>query len=146
VYLPKTDDVAHAAPELDAGGELPKGDECVLVVEDDEALRELTVDTLQGLGYRVLEAGDGEEAQRILSSDAGEIDLVMSDVGMPKLDGASLASWVATERPDVKVLLVSGYATDKRLGTADLVDYRFLPKPFTRRQLAVSVRKALEHS
>jgi two-component system cell cycle sensor histidine kinase/response regulator CckA len=119
----------------------------VLVVEDDEALRELTVDTLRGLGYRVLEAADGEEAQQILiAGEDGKVDLVMSDVGMPKLDGASLAKWAAAEKPELRVLLVSGYATDKRLGTTDLVDYRFLPKPFTRRQLAVSVRKALEHS
>jgi two-component system, cell cycle sensor histidine kinase and response regulator CckA len=147
VYLPKTELAAHAAPEVDAGGELPSGHERVLVVEDDEALRDLTADTLRTLGYEVVEASDGEEAQRILmDGNAGKIDLVMSDVGMPKLDGASLAKWAAAERPDVKVLLVSGYLTDKRLGTSDLVDYRFLPKPFTRRQLAASVRKALDHS
>ena len=71
---------------------------------------------------------------------------MLTDVGIPRIDGATLARWVASEKPDVKVLMVSGYATDKRLPIEDLgLDYRFLPKPFTRKQLAISVRKALDH-
>ena len=137
---------SHGRPLLPAD-ELPTGDERVLVVEDDEALRELTVDALRSLGYDVLEAGDGEQAQRLLIDDApGSINLVLTDVGIPRLDGTALARWIAAEKPGVKVLVVSGYATDKRLPTDDLgLDYRFLPKPFTRKQLAISVRKALEH-
>ena len=97
---------------------------------------------------RLVEAGDGEEAQRLLIEDAdGRIDLVLTDVGIPRLDGAALARWISAEKPDVRVLMVSGYASDKRLPIEDLgLDYRFLPKPFTRKQLAASVRKALEHS
>jgi PAS domain S-box-containing protein len=148
VYLPKVAEAAEATPTSEPTDELPSGDELVLVVEDDEALRELTVDALRSLGYRVVEAGDGEQAQRLLIDDAaGQIDLVLTDVGIPRLDGAALARWIGVEKPAVKVLMVSGYATDKRLPIEDLgLDYRFLPKPFTRKQLAVSVRKALEHS
>jgi CheY-like chemotaxis protein len=118
----------------------------VLVVEDEEALRDLTVDALRELGYRVTEAADGEIAQRILSDPGNShIDLVLTDVGMPRMDGASLAQWVETELPQTKVLLVSGYAGDQRLRDEDLgVDHRFLAKPFTRSQLATSVRKALD--
>ena len=148
VLLPKVAEAAEVVVSEAAPNELPRGSERVLAVEDDEALRELTVDALRGLGYDVIEAGDGEQAQRLLIDDAaGEIALVLTDIGIPRLDGASLARWVAAEKPNVKVLMVSGYATDKRLPTDDLTnDYRFLPKPFTRKQLAVSVRKALDHN
>ena len=148
VYLPKVAEAAEVVASAAPTDELPTGTELVLAVEDDEALRELTVDALRGLGYEVLEAGDGEQAQRLLMEDAaGRIALVLTDVGIPRLDGASLARWIAAEKPHVKVLMVSGYATDKRLPTEDLgLDYRFLPKPFTRKQLAVSVRKALDHN
>ena len=148
VYLPKVAEAAEAAPTSEPTDELPAGDELILVVEDDEALRELTVDALRSLGYDVLEAGDGEQAQRLLIEDvAGRIDLVLTDVGIPRMDGAALARWIAAEKPNVRVLMVSGYATDKRLPIEDLgLDYRFLPKPFTRKQLAASVRKALEHN
>ena len=148
VYLPKVAEAAEAAPTTEPTDELPTGDELILVVEDDEALRELTVDALRSLGYNVLEAGDGEQAQRLLIEDAaGRIDLVLTDVGIPRMDGATLARWIAAKKPNVRVLMVSGYATDKRLPIEDLgLDYRFLPKPFTRKQLAASVRKALEHN
>jgi PAS domain S-box-containing protein len=146
VFFPQVDERAEVTPKAAAPDELPQGHESVLIVEDDEALRDLTVDTLEGLGYRVLEARDGEEAQQLLLHGEQQIDLVLSDVGMPRMDGASLANWVAAERPGVKVLLVSGYATDQRLNNIDVAaDYRFLPKPFTRKQLAASVRKALDH-
>lgn len=147
IYLPKVSERAEVAPRAETASELPGGSERILVVEDDEALRELTVEALRGLGYQVLEASDGEEAQRLLMADeSAPIDLVLTDVGMPRLDGASLAKWAAIEKPAAKVLLVSGYATDRRMDQVNLaVDYRFLPKPFTRKQLAVSVRKALDH-
>jgi two-component system, cell cycle sensor histidine kinase and response regulator CckA len=148
VYLPKVAQAAEVTVTAAPTDELPEGNERILVVEDDEALRELTVDALRGLGYDVIEAADGEQAQRLLIDDAGgSIALVLTDIGIPRLDGASLARWVVAEKPHVKVLMVSGYATDSRLPTEDLgIDYRFLPKPFTRKQLAVSVRKALDHS
>ena len=147
VVFPKAAEAAAVAPVAERPDELPRGSEAILVVEDDEALRELTVDVLSGLGYTVAEASDGEEAQRLLIADeAARIQLVLSDVGIPRLDGVSLARWVANEHPHVRVLLVSGYATDQRLNLDDLgADYRFLPKPFTRKQLAISVRKALDH-
>jgi CheY-like chemotaxis protein len=146
VCLPQVAEVPEATPAADVVDELPRGDEALLVVEDDEALRELTVDALRGLGYHVLEAGDGEQAQQLLVAESQPpIRLVLTDVGMPRLDGAGLAKWIAEEKREVKVLLVSGYATDERLKAADLgEDYGFLPKPFTRKQLALTVRKALD--
>jgi two-component system cell cycle sensor histidine kinase/response regulator CckA len=146
VCLPQVAETPDAAPIADAVDELPRGDESLLVVEDDEALRELTVDALRGLGYNVREAGDGEHARELLAArEEPRIRLVLTDVGMPRLDGAGLAKWIAAEMPEVKVLLVSGYATDQRLKPADVgEDYGFLPKPFTRKQLAVTVRKALD--
>jgi two-component system, cell cycle sensor histidine kinase and response regulator CckA len=144
VYLPRIDATPDAAQPRLTSGELPRGNESVLVVEDDDALRDLTVDTLRELGYSVSEAPDGESAQRLLMEN-GAVDLVLTDVGMPKMDGASLTNWIEAERPNVKVLLVSGYAGDSRLRDEDLgLDHRFLAKPFTRSQLAASVRKALD--
>ncbi|HSV61949.1 MAG TPA: response regulator [Chthoniobacterales bacterium] len=148
VYLPRVEPAAVPdLPHPPRASELPKGDESILVVEDEESLREVTVATLRELGYKVREAADGEIAQRMLSaSDGIRVDLVLTDVGMPRLDGVTLAHWLETHRPEVRVLLVSGYAGDKRLRDEDVaLDHRFLAKPFTRAQLATAVRKALEH-
>ncbi len=144
VCLPKVAGNAEAAPASEPGDELPRGSESVLVVEDDESLRELTVNALRGLGYQVFEAIEGEQAQRrLLEKDAPAVDLVVADVGMPRLDGPGLARWIAQELPAVKVLFVSGYAADRLPQGLD-GDYRLLPKPFTRKQLALSVREVLD--
>ena len=148
VYLPRVEPAAEpTAPLPPRVSELPKGNESILVVEDEESLRDVTVATLRELGYNVREAADGETAQQMLSAaDAPTVDLVLTDVGMPRLDGVSLARWLETHHPAARVLLVSGYAGDKRLRDEDVtVDHRFLAKPFTRAQLATAVRKALEY-
>jgi two-component system cell cycle sensor histidine kinase/response regulator CckA len=147
VSFPRVQAVAPsvAAPEPE---KLPEGEESVLLVEDDEPLREVTADALRGLGYEVIEANDGEYARRLLKSqDASRIDLVLTDVGMPRLDGASLAKWMAEEKPHVKILFVSGYNTNTKFNGAEFSNScKFLPKPFTRKQLAFSVREALDHN
>ncbi|MFL6590336.1 MAG: response regulator [Chthoniobacterales bacterium] len=147
VYLPQENQTVPVVSMTPVPTELSRGDEFILVVEDDESLRDVTADTLRELGYQVCEAADGEAAQQILSAPgAASVDLVLTDVGMPRLDGISLTRWLATHYPATRVLLVSGYADDKRLLNKDLVhNYRFLSKPFTRSQLATAVRKALEH-
>ncbi len=147
VYLPQEKETASAVATEPVAAECPRGEESILVVEDEDPLRHVTVETLRELGYQVCEAADGETAQKILSAPGAEpVDLVLTDVGMPRLDGIALARWLESHHPETRVLLVSGYAGDKRLREEDLSqEHRFLSKPFTRSQLATAIRKALEH-
>jgi CheY-like chemotaxis protein len=100
----------------------------VLVVEDESAIREFLRTVLEGMGFVVLEASNGEEALAITRSFTGPIDLVISDVRMPKMDGLEMVYHLHGERPGIKVLLISGYSTESvpRDLTKDL-----LHKPFS---------------
>src|SRR6516165_3510536 len=84
----------------------------VLVVEDEPAIREFLRMVLEGMGLVVLEANNGEEALAITRSFTGPIDLVISDVRMPKMDGAEMVYHLHGERPGIRVLLISGYSTE----------------------------------
>ena len=88
------------------------GDETVLVVEDQEAVRRLTKTILEEHGYRVLEAASGAEAHAVASRHAGEIDLLLTDVVMPGMDGRTLSEQLRELRPNLRVILISGYAED----------------------------------
>lgn len=142
VLFPRIDEAAQQAPARTEPADLPRGTETVLVVEDEEALRHVTVEILAGLGYAVIEARDGKHAQEILASDQGaKVDLLLTDVGMPYLDGGALARWAEQRRPDIKVLYVSGYVEDPRINRENLGEkHAFLAKPVTRTQLALTVR------
>ena len=124
------------------GGAL--GHETVLVVEDDNLVRELAVRVLEAAGYAVLSACDGADALRVCSAHAGPIHLALSDVVMPTLGGAGFAAQIALVRPDLRVLFMSGYAEDE-LGTDGIITAdTFLPKPFTARELTQRVREVLD--
>jgi two-component system NtrC family sensor kinase len=127
---------------------LPRGSETVLVAEDEDAVRELTIDVLRDLGYQVLEARDGEEAQRILADDRElDVDLVVTDLGMPRMDGARLAEWVEKIRPKTKLIFISGYIDNQRDNGAKFGQHHhLLEKPFTPTQLAAVVRETLDAS
>jgi CheY-like chemotaxis protein len=116
-----------------------------LLVEDEEAVRRSTVEFLQLSGYIVLQASDGNDALQVAREYTGSIDLMITDVVMPRVGGTKLAEQLATERPDMKVLFVSGYAesTVLRHGPIDIVT-RFLQKPFSLKSLAQKIRKVLE--
>ena len=146
VFFPRVDETAQPSPARTEPADLPRGNESVLVVEDEEALRQVTVEILSGLGYRVIEARDSAHAQQILADAEGtEVDLLLTDVGMPHLDGGALAKWAEQQRPDIKVLYVSGYIDDPRISRENLGEkHGFLAKPFTRAELAMSVREACD--
>ena len=145
IYFPRLAEAAPAAAMPEAPDALPHGHEAVLVVEDDDALRALTVNVLGELGYNVAAADDGEAAQRILKEpNAPVFDLVVSDVGMPRLDGVALTNWLEVHHPGTRILLVSGYGMGLRQNDS-LEGRAILTKPFTRAQLASAVRQALEH-
>jgi PAS domain S-box-containing protein len=124
--------------------ELAHGSETLLVVEDEPRVRRVTVRSLGALGYRVLEAEDGEAALAVLAA-ARDVALVVSDVVMPRLGGRGLAEQVARRWPHIRVLLVSGYSDDSRgVGPLEARGVRFLEKPFSRDELARAVRLALD--
>ena len=116
----------------------------ILLVEDEEGLRALNARGLASRGYTVLEASNGVEAIEVLEQREGEIDLVVSDVVMPEMDGPTLLKEMRRRNPDLKMIFVSGYAEDafeKNLPAGG--QFAFLPKPFTLRQLVAAVKEAM---
>ncbi|MCF8144676.1 MAG: PAS domain S-box protein [Deltaproteobacteria bacterium] len=143
IYLPRAEDVPRRVlkeetAETEAGGEV------VLVAEDNAPLRELAVKALEKAGYRVLTAGDGEEALRVSEAFKGEIHLLITDVVMPRMGGQELAGSIRTQRPGIKVLYMSGFP-DRDLSHAGALDSdaTFLQKPFTPESLCLKVRETL---
>ncbi|WP_313388172.1 response regulator, partial [Rhodospirillum rubrum] len=119
------------------------GKETILLVEDEDAVRVFGSRALRNKGYTVLEARSGEGALDVLE-DGAEIDLLITDMVMPGMDGATLAGRVREARPDLKIILISGYSEDVIRG--DIVnqpDTHFLPKPFSLKALAEKVREVL---
>jgi DNA-binding response OmpR family regulator len=117
----------------------------LLLVEDEPSLRRLAARVLDHLGYEVLTASDGEDALRVAGERDGCIDLVITDVVMPSMDGHDLARRLARQRPGTRVLYMSGYTDDAgvRASMADgTID--FLPKPFSPASLARKVREILD--
>ena len=147
VYLPRVPslrgELRTTKPAEDAAG----GCETVLLVEDEASVRHASAQFLSRSGYTVLEASNGEDALRAARQHQGPIHLMITDVVMPGMAGPRLAERLADERPDTKVLFVSGYAEKTVIehGTID-VSTRFLQKPFSLKALAKEVRQVLEVS
>jgi CheY-like chemotaxis protein len=127
----------HRAPD-------PLNPPTVLVVDDDLLVREPIADYLREVGYAVLEAGDAHEAIDELGH-ADHVDLVFSDVRMPgELDGVGLARWLRAHRPDVAVLLTSGYDGSGWMGGELGREVRLLQKPYTQDQVLGHIRRLLK--
>ncbi len=122
----------------------PGGSETILLVEDEGVVRDVSQRALEGLGYTVLAAESGEKALSLIASHAGPIDLLVTDVVMPRMDGYELAQRVAVLRPGTRVLYVSGYM-DKEVVMRGVsrTSLSLLQKPFTIDALAVRVREVL---
>jgi len=144
IYLPKLSDSGGIIQEASQAQSNRPRRQTVLVVEDDSALRKLMMKVLDGAGLKVVEAKDGEHAVEICKSWAEPIDIVVSDLAMPKLNGLQLKEIVAGLRPTVKFLLISGYAEDVVEDPAILrTDTNFLEKPFLPDELVLKVRQLL---
>jgi len=146
LLLPRAPDLAPAAPVPPPTpiGAAPGGSrETVLVVEDEEAVRELAVEALRRGGYRVLMAESGAEALRVAAAFDGTIHVLLTDVVMPGMKGPELATRIRAARPAVRVLLMSSYAADV-VTKADLEDAVLLGKPFSPGQLIRTVRNVLD--
>jgi two-component system, cell cycle sensor histidine kinase and response regulator CckA len=117
---------------------------CVLLVDDYPDAREMYSEYLQYSGFDVIEAGNGIEALEELEKQGGRVDVVVSDVVMPEMDGPTLMRELKQRKPDIKIIFVSGYAEDafdKNL--ADRKQFNFLAKPFTLKQLVTVVKETM---
>jgi PAS domain S-box-containing protein len=145
VYLPRVDEEAEQWAPFASQGDAPGGTETILLVEDEEQVRQLAVRVLRRLGYTVLAAGAGTHALAIAEGHDGPIHLLLTDVVMPGMSGRELANRLADRRPTVKVLYTSGY-TENVIVHHGVLDagIRFVSKPYTPRELAVAARGALD--
>ncbi|MDB5535475.1 MAG: sensory box protein [Devosia sp.] len=143
LYLPRNMHMTRAMPEASGMPTLLGSGETVLIVEDDASVRLLVVEVLGELGYRALEAGDGNQALPILQSDA-RIDLLISDVGLPGLNGRQLAEIARQSRPDLRVLFITGYAA-MAASRSDFLEpgMDMITKPFAIDELAAIIQRML---
>ena len=124
--------------------DMPEGHETVLVVEDNDLVLELVVEMMKDLGYKVLTAIDAHSALWIIEHD-DRIELLFTDVMMPdQMNGIDLARAARRHRPDLKVLLTSGYAGFDTSSGRAATEFPVLPKPYRRAELARRVRAALD--
>ena len=143
VYLPRLD--APVSKAEDAAGDAMHGTETVLVVEDMAAVRAVTCEMLKRFGFTVYDAADGITAVQIADQLTGRIDLLLTDVVMPDINGRDLASRFRKTRPELKVLFMSGYTDDAVVRHGILQEgIAYLQKPFTPKSLVRKVREVLD--
>jgi len=146
IYLPvhqREDAVAET--ETTAAPKDLTGRETILICEDEDAVRMFAARALENKGYTVLQAASGEDAMELLRDDTQNVDLLVSDVVMPNMDGPALVEAAQKIRPQMRIVFISGYAEEifrKNLGRSS-GNYAFLPKPFSLKQLAETVKESL---
>jgi two-component system cell cycle sensor histidine kinase/response regulator CckA len=145
VYLPATAEEVEASHEKERETLDIRGTETILVVDDEPSIRRLIFDTLEPLGYHVMEASCGKEALQRIDTIKGGVDLLLTDVVMPDINGRELADIIKAKSPAVKVLFMSGYTgeTVEQHGLTDMKN-RFLQKPLTPKKLLMKIREILE--
>ncbi|MGO8952653.1 MAG: response regulator [Rhodomicrobium sp.] len=149
IYLPRYVETEEDLKTLEGKAGTPEkiadltGSGTVLLVEDEEAVRSFASRALATRGYTVLEAASGVEALDIMDREKGQVDLVVSDVVMPEMDGPTLLRHLRERNPNIRIVFMSGYAEEafRKNLTAD-EDFVFLPKPFTLKKLAETVKAA----
>jgi len=160
IFLPRHHAEPEVAPEAHAANGAPKetpaetkprtdltGQGTILLVEDEEGLRSLNARGLRSRGYSVIEASNGIEALEALEEKEGAVDLVVSDVVMPEMDGPTLLKAMRGRNPDLKIIFVSGYAEDAfEKSLPENQQFAFLPKPFTLSQLVAAVKETMAPS
>jgi two-component system cell cycle sensor histidine kinase/response regulator CckA len=145
IYLPRAEAPAEVREPQARKPRVRRGEETLLIVEDEVGVRELIQEWLQAHGYRVLSAGNGLDALDVCAAHNDPIDLVVADVVMPSMGGPALVQHLTPTRPDLKVIYMSGY-TDDALGDRRMLDggTPFLQKPFTLDTLVQKVREVLD--
>ncbi len=159
IFLPRHHPHAEAQIDAVANDDLAKppvdarprtdltGQGTILLVEDEDGLRSLNARGLRSRGYSVIEASNGIEAMEELEKKNGAVDLVVSDVVMPEMDGPTLLKTMRDRNPDLKIIFVSGYAEDAfEKSLPENQQFAFLPKPFTLSQLVAAVKETMTPS
>jgi PAS domain S-box-containing protein len=142
IYLPRHAGEVAAAQEAAPAARDVTGQDTILLVEDEEAVRSFAARALRMRGYNVLEAGGGDEALEIVQGGA-EIHLIITDVVMPNMDGPTMVKHVKQLKPELPVIFMSGYAEEAFRRDEGAGDIHFLPKPFGLKQLAAKVKDVL---
>ena len=144
-YLPSADEIAaRREPERDGRATDLTGRGTVLLVEDEEAVRSFAARALASRGYTVIQAASGTEALARIDGNIDGIDLVVSDVVMPEMDGPTLLKELRRRRPELKVIFVSGYAEEAfKKNLPDGESFVFLPKPFSLKELVAAVKETM---
>jgi CheY-like chemotaxis protein len=143
IYLPATSAAAGTTPVSATTRSLPRGTETILVVEDEAGVRDLAGEFLRGAGYKVLEAHDGEDALEVVARYSGRIDLLLTDMVMPRMSGKKLAEHLRLTRPGLKVVLMSGYAQFNAEGAEPSPGSLMIPKPFSMTSLVEKMDEVL---
>jgi signal transduction histidine kinase len=146
IFLPQVPAPPPPSYKRPGGNKMPTGVESILVLEDDISVRHISVRVLRGLGYDVIEAANGDDAQQLIAQRANKkIDLLLTDMVMPHMSGRHFADWLRKTSPQTKVVFISGYL-EESLHPGDRRDQEmfFLPKPFDPEQLATKIREALD--
>jgi CheY-like chemotaxis protein len=146
IFLPKVPAPPPPSYKRPGGNKMPAGVESILVLEDDISVRHISVRVLRSLGYDVIEAANGDDAQQLIGERADKtIDLLLTDMVMPHMSGRHFADWLRKTSPQTKVIFISGYL-EESLHPGDRRDQGmfFLPKPFDPEQLAIKIREALD--
>ncbi len=147
IYLPRVEETINLEDEgmiFKTGAEI-EGHETILLVEDAENVREVICESLEGCGYKIIEAEDGEDALRKVTLSKEKIDLVLTDVVMPKMDGQVFILRLKPILPDVKVIFMSGYTQDALMKKGEIEQgIDFIQKPFNLIDLARRIRMVLD--
>jgi two-component system, cell cycle sensor histidine kinase and response regulator CckA len=143
VYFPRVEEEADAEAPVESSTVAAAGRETVLIVEDEEAVRRLMRAALEQNGYLVLMAADGVEALKLIASQTEPLDMVITDLAMPGMNGTELARKVKDRLPGIVILYISGYAEELRQ-SGEIDEKRFLQKPFLPQTLARKVREMLD--
>jgi len=145
ILLPRVDEVVDMPDTVAVAAPRVAGGETILIVEDEEIVRELVCEILRADGYRVLATDRGSEAARLAGQEKGRIDLLISDVVMPEMNGGEVARCVREVAPRVRVLFVSGYSENDMADQGlEALAFQVLQKPFTPSVLAAKVREVLQ--
>ena len=144
IYLPRVDEPIEEI-KYDAIDKDYRGNEVIMLVEDDTEVREVLGEILKDLGYLIIEAADDKEAQKLSKNFNGDINLLLTDLILPGLNGRELSELLVKSRKNMKILFISGYSDDviAKHGVMD-EDVSFLQKPFTASSLGKKIREVLE--
>ena len=146
IFLPKLPAPPPPSYKRPGANKMPTGVETILVLEDDISVRHISVRVLRGLGYDVLEAANGDDAQQLIGRSAHKkIDLLLTDMVLPQMSGRQFADWLRATSPHTKVIFISGYLQESlHPGERREEAMFFLAKPFDPGQLATKIREALD--